>query len=134
MEPKLNNYYISVRNIQGEIMGYWKEVREVLGKGVHLAAEGIKEGAEGVKGGAESVFEKTKDSMALAKLNKDLKSMQEEYQETIAEFGDDIYDLYTKKKDVYEVESVKSLAAKVSEKEKECKRLETEIKNFDKKS
>ncbi|MEA1911518.1 MAG: hypothetical protein U9N32_07575, partial [Spirochaetota bacterium] len=91
-------------------MGYWKEVRDVLGKGVHLAADGvkegvehavdgIKEGAEGVKEGAESAVEKTKDSITLAKLTKDLKAHQEEYNDAIAEFGDAAYDIYMKQLD-----------------------------------
>ncbi|MDA3941011.1 MAG: hypothetical protein PF693_17150 [Spirochaetia bacterium] len=125
-------------------MGYWKEVRDVLGKGVHLAAEGvkegtdqaiggIKEGAEGVKEGAENIVEKTKDSITLAQLKKDLKSQQEGYDEAVAAFGDAVYDIYMKKMDIYKDGIIETEALLVSDKEKDCRKIEKEIKKIEKK-
>ncbi len=103
-------------------MGYWRELREVLEKGVHIAADGLKESAEGA-------VVKTKEGITAVKLTKDLRGKRKELEETLTELGDAVYDLYKEKKDIYKDKNIKTIITAVEEKEKECKQIEKKLKN-----
>lgn len=101
-------------------MGYWKEVREVVLKGVDLAVEGIKEGA------ARAV-EKGKDGVTYTQLKAALFLEQKKLQTTLADLGDITRDAYRDKKDFYSDPVIAEVIDKLAAIEEECKRLEAEI-------
>ncbi len=104
-------------------MSYWQEVRDVVLKGIDLAAEGIKEGGENIVG-------KTKDSVQYMNLKKDLFIKRRELHSILADLGDVTFELFKGKKDIYSDEKIQEIMAKTVEKENDCKKIEEEMKSL----
>lgn len=104
-------------------MGYWKEVRDVVLKGVDLAVEGVKESA------AKAV-EKGKDGVAYTQLKAVLFIEQKKLQTILTDLGDLTRDIYREKKDLYTDPVIAEVMDKLTKIENECKRLENEIEKL----
>ncbi len=101
-------------------MGYWKDVKGVVSKGIDIAVDGLKEGAE-------KAVEKGKEGVSYAQLKKDLFVEHRKLHDLLADLGDVTHDLYKEKKDVYADATVKEIMEKVVKLEEDCKRIEKEI-------
>ncbi|MBN1533292.1 MAG: hypothetical protein JXA20_11560 [Spirochaetes bacterium] len=104
-------------------MGYWTEVKDVVLKGIDLAAQNIREGAS-------TAVEKGKEGLTYVQLKKDLMVSQRKLHSLLADLGDRTCDLYRDQKDIYADDSVKELMGKINAAEEECKKIETEMKSL----
>ncbi|MFH0918969.1 MAG: hypothetical protein V1913_01290 [Fibrobacterota bacterium] len=118
-------------------MGYWTEVKDVVLKGMDLAAANIKEGAgvaiENIKQGAGTAVEKGKEGVAYAQLKKNLFLQHRKLHTLLADLGDLTRDLYKDGKDIYKDDKLQKIMEQVVQMETECKRMEQEIDGLGKK-
>jgi len=106
-------------------MGYWNEVKEMVIKGLNIAADGIKEGAE-------TAAVKGRDGVTYVQLKKDLFMEHRKLQDLLSDLGDRTHDLYKDKKDIYGDEKVKEIMDKVVDAEEKCKKIKEEIEQIGK--
>jgi len=102
-------------------MSYWTEVKDVLLKGVDMAAVGI-------KSGAHTIVEKGKEGIHFAQLKKDLFLEHRKLHTRLADMGDAVLTLYREKKDISGDEQIKRFVDEITAIEAECRRIEGEMK------
>ncbi len=106
-------------------MGYWNEVKEMVIKGLNIAAEGIKEGAE-------TAAVKGREGVTYVQLKKDLFIEHRRLQDLLSDLGDKTHDLYKEKKDIYADQSIKDIMDKVVAAEEKCKKIRDDIEKIGK--
>lgn len=101
-------------------MGYWKDVGEVLKRGINLAAHEVKEGTE-------TLFEKGREEISQLQHKREFQEKHKELELLLAELGDLTHTLYHEKKDIMKNKDFLNMMQQVDKCEKECKEIESHI-------
>jgi len=104
-------------------MSYWREVREVVLKGLDIAVDGIKEGAA-------KAIEMGKDGVAYSQLKTNLFFEHRKLQIVLADLGDHTRDLIKEKKDIYADKTISEIMSNIAVIEDECRRIQSEIRSL----
>ena len=101
-------------------MGYWKEVGDVIKKGVDISMENLKHTAD-------DIVDKTKHTAVEQKSKTKLYFKHRKLHNLLADLGDYAYDNFKEEKNMFNDEKVKELIGEVDTLTTECKSIEENV-------